>query len=148
MKEFVFDTLKTTNEVVQDTVGKLSEVQFTISNIWEVDCNGNGSSIMLSIMGMTIVFLSLVLIYFTFNTLSKYLLHKAAQRRKAANPDAHDEHDSVMSGEVSAAIAMALQLYYDEIHDYENTVLTIQKVSRTYSPWSSKIYSLREYPRR
>jgi len=51
-----------------------------------------------------------------------------------------------MSGEVNAAIAMALHLYQSEMHDYENTVLTIQKVSRNYSPWSSKIYTLRKTP--
>ena len=48
--------------------------------------------------------------------------------------------------EVNAAIAMALHLYQSELHDYENTVLTIQKVSRNYSPWSSKIYTLRKTP--
>ena len=52
-----------------------------------------------------------------------------------------------ISGEVNAAIAMTLYLYQNELHDYENTVLTVHKVSRTYSPWSSKIYSLRKYPR-
>ena len=31
-------------------------------------------------------------------------------------------------------------------HDAESTVLTINKVKRAYSPWSSKIYSLREVP--
>ena len=33
-------------------------------------------------------------------------------------------------------------------HDRENTILTINKVRRAYSPWSSKIYNLRELPRR
>jgi len=49
--------------------------------------------------------------------------------------------------EVNAAIAMALFLYQNDLHDHENTVLTLQKVSRTYSPWSSKIYTLRKLPR-
>jgi hypothetical protein len=49
--------------------------------------------------------------------------------------------------EVNAAIAMALFLYQNDLHDNENTVLTLQKVSRTYSPWSSKIYTLRKLPR-
>ena len=33
-------------------------------------------------------------------------------------------------------------------HDIEETILTINKVKRTYSPWSSKIYTLRETPMR
>ncbi|MDP4114910.1 MAG: OadG family protein [Bacteroidota bacterium] len=49
-------------------------------------------------------------------------------------------------GEIVAAIAAALSLYKTETHDYENMVLTMQKVMRPYSPWSSKIYGLRQYP--
>lgn len=47
-----------------------------------------------------------------------------------------------------AAIALALSLYIQDIHDYERTILTIQKVMRPYSPWSSKIYGLRQTPLR
>jgi len=50
--------------------------------------------------------------------------------------------------EVAAVIAFALHLYQQEIHDYDNMILTIQKVVRPYSPWSSKIYGLRQMPRR
>lgn len=50
-------------------------------------------------------------------------------------------------GEIHAAIAMALYLYSNELHDQENPVITMIKVSRTYSPWSSKIYGLRKSPR-
>jgi hypothetical protein len=52
-----------------------------------------------------------------------------------------------LSGEVNAAIVMALYLYQNEIHDQEDPVITMTKVSRTYSPWSSKIYGLRKSPR-
>lgn len=48
--------------------------------------------------------------------------------------------------ETAAAIGLALNLYYKEIHDYELAILTIQKVIRPYSPWSSKIYGLRQIP--
>ncbi len=47
-----------------------------------------------------------------------------------------------------AAIALALSMYVQDIHDYERAVLTIQKVMRPYSPWSSKIYGLRQTPLR
>lgn len=52
-----------------------------------------------------------------------------------------------LSGEVNAAIVMALYLYTEEIHDQEDPVITMIRVSRTYSPWSSKIYGLRKLPR-
>ena len=53
-----------------------------------------------------------------------------------------------VSAETYAAISMAIHLFMveNEAHDFEDTVLTINKVSRTYSPWSSKIYTLRETP--
>jgi hypothetical protein len=49
--------------------------------------------------------------------------------------------------EEAAAIALAIHLYQSELHDIESFTITLQKVSRIYSPWSSKIYSLRQYPR-
>jgi ABC-type cobalt transport system substrate-binding protein len=50
--------------------------------------------------------------------------------------------DLTITGEVSAAISAALHLYFNELHDDEKTVLTIKKISRRYSPWSSKIYNV------
>jgi hypothetical protein len=52
----------------------------------------------------------------------------------------------VNMGEVVAAISLALSMHMQDIHDYEKTVITMQKVMRPYSPWSSKIYGLRERP--
>lgn len=41
-----------------------------------------------------------------------------------------------------AAIAMAMHLYFNA-HDEEPHVITIEEVERRYSPWSSKIYNMR-----
>lgn len=48
--------------------------------------------------------------------------------------------------EIAAAISVALNLYLSEVHDYEQAIITMQKVMRPYSPWSSKIYGLRQIP--
>lgn len=40
------------------------------------------------------------------------------------------------------AIAMALHMFYDEVHDTESNVITIKRIERRYSPWSSKIYGI------
>jgi len=37
---------------------------------------------------------------------------------------------------------MALHLFYDEVHDDESNVITIKRIERRYSPWSSKIYGI------
>ncbi len=53
-----------------------------------------------------------------------------------------------VSNEVVAAISMALFELGEEIHDIESTVLTIRKVDRRYSPWSSKFLGMRRLPGR
>ena len=53
-----------------------------------------------------------------------------------------------LNGEVAAAIAMALRELSNEMHDVEHGVLTFGSNSRNYSPWSSKIFGLRQLPTR
>lgn len=55
---------------------------------------------------------------------------------------------SDVTDEISVVIGLALHLYKKQLSDYEKARLTIARVSRTYSPWSSKIYGLRQNPRR
>ena len=48
--------------------------------------------------------------------------------------------------ELAAVIALGLHFHIEDIHDYEKTVITMQKVMRPYSPWSSKIHGMRQMP--
>ena len=106
----------------------------------------------MAIMAMSIVFLALIVLSLSFYIISRIgasLSARAKENALAGTVDAiipTSRHDAD-SGEVIAAISMALTEHLDA-HDRENTVLTINKVRRSYSPWSSKIYSLRELPRR
>lgn len=110
----------------------------------EYDPSGLG----MTITAMSVVFTALALIYFIFRTIGKYFsrVKTKASKVKTSEQQIRDCKSGELSGEMSAAIAMALHLYQSEIHDEENTVLTIKRVARTYSPWSSKIYTLRKYP--
>ena len=102
----------------------------------------------MTITAMAVVFLGLLLLYLIFKQVGKAAI--AASKRnaqKAGAPVSASAPDEV-SGEVFAAIATALYEMSDDNHDIEHTVLTIRKVRRAYSPWSSKIYSLRETPRK
>ncbi|MCL2502045.1 MAG: hypothetical protein FWE99_02825 [Bacteroidales bacterium] len=81
-----------------------------------------------------------------------YLLNPAHERkfkrgRKAKRRKAKHKPEVALAGKdgLYAAIAAAIHLYGEELHDVENAVLTINKVSRTYSPWSSKIHGLNTY---
>ena len=53
-----------------------------------------------------------------------------------------------ISGEILSAIFMALHEEQNNVHDIEHTILTFDKINRRYSPWSSKLYGLRELPRK
>ena len=114
------------------------------------DVGGNettGSSMALA--SLIIVFVTLIALYFIYKLLSG--LHSLDIRNRIIKKKGIEKADEIsletISGEVNAAIVMTLYLYQNELHDIENTVLTIKKVSRSYSPWSSKIYGLRKNPR-
>lgn len=113
---------------------------FSISNIMA------GDGLMISIIGYGIVFLALVLLSIIFTNLQKVLVVSQKKKLKAKGEMVTDEDDPSISGEVSAAISLALHLHFEEAHDFEDAILTIKKVQKPYSPWSSKLYGLRQYP--
>ncbi len=106
------------------------------------------SGIGMTMIAMTVVFLALIFLYLVF----KYIghLNTSSARKKSLEKQGKIEEASKIGedapGDVYAAIAMALHLYQSQMHDDENTVITMEKVARTYSPWSSKIYGLRQIP--
>lgn len=57
-------------------------------------------------------------------------------------PHKEEGEHITLTGAATAAIAMALHLYYNGIHDEEPTHVTIKKIERKYSPWNSKIYGM------
>jgi glutaconyl-CoA/methylmalonyl-CoA decarboxylase subunit delta len=58
--------------------------------------------------------------------------------KKSSNPSTGDKGQT-FNGDM-VAIAMALALYTEDVHDNESNVITIKRIERRYSPWSSKIY--------
>jgi len=93
------------------------------------------------VIAMTVVFAALILLYFFFKYLGIYYIKKNSGIKKKTSVLKENPED------VIPAIAMAIFLYNEQIHDEEKTILTIQKVTKTYSPWSSKIYGLRKHPK-
>ncbi len=130
-----------TAKAVADTTKEVSEigssVAFNLGNI-------RASDWALVFLGMVIVFASLIVISYTFILVVKIISVKLPKKGvektdlKVISPN--------VTGDVNAAIAAALYLHFQEIHDMENTVLTIERVRKNYSPWSSKIYGIRQLP--
>lgn len=106
----------------------------------------------MSAMAMCIVFSALALLCIAFMIINKIggSITKANKMRaqgldvKETPREEHPDHDS---GEEIAAIIMALHEHLNA-HDTESTVLTMNKVRKAYSPWSSKIYNMRQLPHR
>lgn len=102
--------------------------------------------IAMTITAMAVVFIGLFLLFVIFKQIGKLSISASKRnvRKSGATTTADDAGQE--SGEIFAAIATALYEMSDDNHDIENTVLTIHKVTRNYSPWSSKIYNLRQTP--
>jgi Na+-transporting methylmalonyl-CoA/oxaloacetate decarboxylase gamma subunit len=114
----------------------------SFSNVW----NNNG--IFISVVGYVIVFIALLFLTVIIIYFQKILLSQQRKKLKSVGHRAANAENLEISGDVSAAISVALYLHFQENHDVENTVLTIKRVQRVYSPWSSKLYGLRELPKR
>jgi hypothetical protein len=100
-------------------------------------------SLVIAIVGYLVVFASLVLLFWFFSFLPKLIYMKRRKRSAEKGTGGSESTDFGIPGDTTAAISMALHLYLSEMHDEESGVLTIKKVSKTYSPWSSKIYAVR-----
>lgn len=98
-----------------------------------------------TIVGFSIVFFSLTLLVLVFLRLPKIVninLKKMFRKRTNETATEKSDDDYIVEGNVTAAISLALHLYFDEMHDEESNVVTIKRVRKAYSPWSSKIYSV------
>jgi hypothetical protein len=76
----------------------------------------------------------------------KFISYKKKPKTVLPKPQEPVIKTSEVNDEVAAVISLALSLHMQDVHDYERAVVTIQKVMRPYSPWSSKIYGLRQIP--
>ena len=105
----------------------------------------------LTVASVSVVFLVLIFLAIIFTQYGKMLMNiqkkRAVKAAAATTPAATTQAASSVdvSGEVYAAIAAAVHLYHDELHDEENTIITIQKVERSWTPWNAKYYNMNQY---
>lgn len=106
----------------------------------------------MAITAMSVVFSALMILFLVFKTIGIVMQRQGVKKEKAVKADAPAniaagiDANSDIQGETIAAIAIALKLYEEDLHDIESNVITINKVAKSYSPWSSKIYSMRQIP--
>lgn len=97
---------------------------------------------------MLVVFLGLILLYLIFKAIGNTAKNISHKRVASAGTLSAVRGESQLTGEVLAAISAAIHELNQDVHDIESTILTITEVRRKYSPWSSKLYTLRQDPRR
>ena len=105
-------------------------------------------------IGFGLVFLVLVLLIYIMRFMG-WVFTRQKKAEKAAKAAAagvavaeDDHHEAITDQEIAAAIITALKLYKSNLHDQESEMLTIHRITRAYSPWSSKIHGLTQLPER
>jgi len=120
-------------------------MRFLVANM-QIDFSAiDSDGLVLVIVGYCIVFMALLLLYLFFRYIIPTILRVIVGKSRSNKGSDSSETNQIVevTGEVNAAISMALYLYLNELHDEESNILTIKRVSKIYSPWSSKIYGVR-----
>ena len=135
--------------VTPSTNNKTIDSNAKMEKFEEHDSDGIG----MSISAMSVVFCGLILLFIAFKIVGRVsvsLSKRNAMKAKGITDkqEAKEKKLGEAPGEIFAAIAMAMYEMQSDVHDVEDTVLTITRVKRSYSPWSSKIYTLRETPKK
>jgi glutaconyl-CoA/methylmalonyl-CoA decarboxylase subunit delta len=113
----------------------LNSIHFDFSNITQHDG-------IIAIVGYSIVFIALVILFFVFTLIPKIINLNVRNKLIRQGKIKEAEQDCSITGDETAAISMALHLFFNEMHDEEHTIITMKNISRRYSPWSSKIYGV------
>lgn len=107
------------------------------------------NGVVMAMTAMGVVFLALVTIFLVFKIFGLAMVKRANRQaaKHGGEPVAGKQaRDGGYSGEEVAAIGLALKLYQEDLHVKESTVITINRVSRMYSPWNSKLYGMNQLP--
>ena len=111
-----------------------------------------------SCLTISVVFVALIVIYLMLK-LFGYATKKIAARNAAKSAPAEEtkaavaatsteaKDDDQITGEEAAAIAMALHMHFNSMHDEESEIITIDMPSAHYSPWAQKELTMKKTPR-
>lgn len=94
---------------------------------------------------LNIILITVIVIYFISRILIPWISKRVENIKQESEikSDQPETSDLQADDADKAAIAAALYLYFNEMHDEESDIITVKRVSKTYSPWSSKLYSMR-----
>lgn len=93
-----------------------------------------------SAVGIIVVFTVLALLLIVFSLSGRFMGYLSKRRMQKEGKDV--KQTKRMNSYEAAAVSYALHLYLSELHDDESNIITLRRVDRKYSPWSSKVYGL------
>lgn len=99
----------------------------------------------LTAVAVAVVFLALVCISLILIASGRLMTRLSQKEEKKPEGQKNEWTKGADEGEVYAAIAAAIHLYNDELHDDEEGIITIQKVEREWTPWNAKFYNMNKY---
>ena len=104
----------------------------------------------LTAVAVSVVFLALICIALIISGSGKLISNTEEKNKKKATAKKERAIKPVAEGtsqeeEIYAAIGTAIYLFNEELHDEEETVITIQKVKRDWTPWNAKYYNMNQY---
>lgn len=136
------------NYVEESELARKMQQAKKAENARQYDSYGGGITIiaMCIVVGALIV---LSILFYIFGSISSmFLARKKKQSVKKIASDTKTEEvgGKLDTGDVIAAISAALSQHFATDHDKQDTILTIKKLRKAYSPWNSKIYNMRHLP--
>ena len=99
----------------------------------------------LAVVAISVVFFALVCIMFMMGGYGKLIQRFQNRKQASGKATATSGTGNAPEGEVYAAIAAAIYAYSQDLHDVEDTVITIQKTERAWTPWNAKFYNMNRY---
>ena len=99
----------------------------------------------LAVVAVSVVFFALVCIMFMMGGYGKLIQRFQNRKQASGKATATSGTGNAPEGEVYAAIAAAIYAYSQDLHDVEDTVITIQKAERAWTPWNAKFYNMNRY---
>ena len=100
----------------------------------------------IALIGFLLVFVVLVLLIYVMRLMGWFFTRDRKPKAVAAASSEPALDHAISDQELAAAIATALKLYKSALHDQESEMLTINRITRAYSPWNSKIHGLTQVP--
>jgi Na+-transporting methylmalonyl-CoA/oxaloacetate decarboxylase gamma subunit len=137
----IMELAKTTPNATNETASEVPK--------HEIFRQRDTSGVVMAIIAMSVVFSALVLIFLVLKAFGALMIWFGGRKDKPVGevaPQPKKKPASVQVEEEMAAIALALKMYQEDLHIRESTVITINRASRVYSPWSSKIHGITPMP--